>query len=645
MTFRPSGRVVEVAAGTLVSDAAARAGVRLNLPCGGQGRCGRCLVLVEQGQVTRRPSAKLPPALEQQGYALGCQTTIQGDVVVFVPEQEEMERVLVPTSATAEKVARFSDFLVPADAPLRRCYLELVPPSLDDNTADLDRLRRHLVQDCADRGLEGITRSNVDVDLNLVRQMVAALREADWKVTATLEDTLDDGRFRLVDVSAGNREGAAYGVAIDIGTTGNVVQLVDLNSARVIASAQAYNAQISCGEDIISRIIYSRRDGGLQHLQKLVVDTLNGLIEQVAAAGGISPSHIMRATVAGNTTMIQLFLGVDPQPLRLSPYIPAMTHSVPVRAREINLGICPEATVDCLPAVGAYVGGDISAGVLASGMAERDETTLFLDIGTNGELVLGNSEFLICCACSAGPAFEGGGVQHGMRAAAGAIETVWINDRYEPTWRVIGDTAPRGICGSGMISLLSEMLAAGVINRGGRIQRHLPTPRVRVGDHGAEYVVATAEETGQDLEIVLTEVDIENLIRTKAAIFAGVTVLLESVGMSFDELERVLIGGAFGQHLDVEAAVRIGLLPDLPWDRFRFLGNTAVAGAYQCLANREKRRRVEEIGAMMTYLELSADNRFMEAFTAAMFLPHTDASLFPSVQIESTGAAQSGEEV
>ena len=247
-------------------------------------------------------------------------------------------------------------------------------------------------------------------------------------------------------------------------------------------------------------------------------------------------------------------------------------------------------------------------------MAERDETTLFLDIGTNGELVLGNSEFLICCACSPARRSRAAGFSTAC-AAAGAIETVWINDRYEPTWRVIGDTAPRGICGSGMISLLSEMLAAGVINRGGRIQRHLPTPRVRVGDHGAEYVVATAEETGQDLEIVLTEVDIENLIRTKAAIFAGVTVLLESVGMSFDELERVLIGGAFGQHLDVEAAVRIGLLPDLPWDRFRFLGNTAVAGAYQCLANREKRRRVEEIGAMMTYLELSADNRFMEAFT------------------------------
>ncbi|NPV07116.1 MAG: DUF4445 domain-containing protein [Anaerolineae bacterium] len=635
VVFRPSGKVVEVEAGTRVSDAAAEAGVRLNLPCGGQGRCGRCLVLVEHGEISRRPSAKLPPALEQRGYALGCQALVKGDAVIFVPEQEEMERVLVPTGAVSEKVARPADFIVPADPAVRRCYLELVPPSLEDNTADLDRLRRHLNLDC------GATR--VEADLQQVRSLVRTLRGADWKVTATVEDGLEEGSLRLVDVSEGNRASELYGVAIDIGTTGNVVQLVDLNTAKILGAALAYNAQISCGEDVISRIIYSQREGGLRHLQNLVVETLNGLIQQVATGNGILSSQIMRAAVAGNTTMIQLFLGIDPQPVRLSPYIPAMTHSIPVKAREVNLQICPEATVDCLPAVGAYVGADVSAGVLASGMAESEEISLFLDIGTNGELVLGNKEFLVCCACSAGPAFEGGGVRHGMRAAAGAIDTVWINNRYEPTWRVIGDTAPRGICGSGMISLLSEMFAAGVIQRGGRIQRHLPTPRVRVGEHGAEYVVATSRETGQDLEIVITEVDIENLIRTKAAIFAGITVLMDSVGMAFEDLDRVLIGGAFGQHLDVEAAIRIGLLPDLPWDRFSFLGNTAVAGAYQCLANREKRRRVDEIGSMMTYLELSADNRFMEAFTAAMFLPHTNAALFPSVQSELAVPSQTGD--
>jgi uncharacterized 2Fe-2S/4Fe-4S cluster protein (DUF4445 family) len=624
VVFRPSGAVVEVEPGTLISDAARRAGLRLNLPCGGQGRCGRCLVLVEHGNVSARRTAKLPPALEQRGYVLACQAVLKGDAVIFLPEQEEMERVIAPAAAAAEKVASPEIFLVEADPLVHKCYLELTPPTLEDNTSDLERLRRHLSLDCG--------YAPVQADLNLMRRLVQVLRRADWKVTATVEEQQGSAGYRLIDVAPGDRSGRCYGVAVDIGTTSNVVQLVDLRTARVLGTASTYNAQISCGEDVISRIIYARQEGGLQQLQALVVDTLNGLIRQLAAANRIQPTEIVRATVAGNTTMIELFLGIDPQPIRLAPYIPAMTHVVPVRAEEVGLQINPEATVDCLPMVGAYVGGDITAGVLASGMADQEELSLFIDIGTNGEMVLGNREFLICCACSAGPAFEGAGVQHGMRAAPGAVDGVWIDNRYEPTLRVIGNVAPRGICGSGMISLLAEMFAAGIIERGGRIQKHLPTPRVRMGAHGAEYVLAWASEVGQEHDLVITEVDIENIIRTKAAIYAGITVLLESVGTRAEDIQQVFIGGAFGRYIDVDAAIRIGLLPDLPWDRFRFLGNTSVAGAYQCLANKERRRRVDEIGAMMTYLELSADNRFMEAFTAAMFLPHTDLSRFPSVQ-------------
>jgi len=624
VVFRPSGNVVEVEPGTLVSSAAERAGVRLNLPCGGQGRCGRCLVVVEHGNVSQRASAKLPPALAQRGYALACQTVIKGDAIIFVPEQEEMERMVVPAKAVSEKVASSQWFLVDADPLVHRCYVELEPPSLDDNTADLDRLRRHLNASC---GYSGVRTS-----LSFVRQMGRVLRDAEWKVTASVEESTDGNGYRLMDIAEGDREQELYGVAIDIGTTSNVVHLVDMTSGRILGTASAYNAQISCGEDVISRIIYSRREGGLQHLQRLVLDTLNGLIQQLATANRILPSEIMRATVAGNTTMIQLFLAIDPQPIRLEPYIPVMTHAVEVRAGEIGLQINPEASVDCLPMVGAYVGADITAGVLASGMADGQELSLFIDIGTNGEMVLGNSEFLICCACSAGPAFEGSGVRHGMRAAAGAIDSVWINGHYEPTWRVIGDVPPRGICGSGMISLLAEMFVTGIIEKGGRIQRNLPTPRVRIGQHGAEYVVAWASETGLDSDIVLTEVDIENLIRTKAAIYAGINVLVDSVGVSLSDLQRVIIGGAFGQYLDVEKSIQIGLLPDMAWDRFLFLGNTSVAGAYQSLVNRQRRARVNEIGSMMTYLELSADNRFMEAFTAAMFLPHTDVTRFPSVR-------------
>jgi uncharacterized 2Fe-2S/4Fe-4S cluster protein (DUF4445 family) len=338
-------------------------------------------------------------------------------------------------------------------------------------------------------------------------------------------------------------------------------------------------------------------------------------------------------TVAGNTTMMHLFLGLWPQSIRLEPYVPTINHPPPVKARELGLHINPEATVDCLPGVGAYVGADITAGVLSSRMYQMEELTLFIDVGTNGEIVLGNFDWLLSCACSAGPAFEGSGVHSGMRATVGAIEEVWIhNETYEPTYRVIGDVPPRGICGSGMISLLAEMFITGVIDKGGKINRSLDTPRVRVDEHGPEYVIAWAEETrDKRADVVITEVDIANLIRAKAAIYAGFSVLTRSVGLQLAEVEQVLIGGAFGKYINVEKAIQIGLLPDMPWERFKYLGNTSALGAYTALLCPDMRQEVVDIGSKMTYLELSADNAFMDEFTKALFLPHTDLASFPSV--------------
>jgi uncharacterized 2Fe-2S/4Fe-4S cluster protein (DUF4445 family) len=288
--------------------------------------------------------------------------------------------------------------------------------------------------------------------------------------------------------------------------------------------------------------------------------------------------------------------------------------------------------VDCLPGVASYVGADITAGVLSSGMTNSDQVILFLDVGTNGETVLGSSDFLVTCACSAGPAFEGAGVLHGMRATRGAIEEVWINeDSYEPTLRVIGGIKPRGLCGSGLISLLSETFLTGVVDKGGKIKMDLDTPRVRMGDHGSEYVIAWADETGIEEDIVITNVDIDNLLRAKAAIYAGFTVLAESVGYPLEMIEKVLIGGSFGRYINVEKAVQIGLLPDMPWENFDFLGNTSVKGAYLGLIDHRSRQQIREIAAKMTYIELSADNKFYDAFMSALFLPHTDATLFPSV--------------
>jgi uncharacterized 2Fe-2S/4Fe-4S cluster protein (DUF4445 family) len=292
-----------------------------------------------------------------------------------------------------------------------------------------------------------------------------------------------------------------------------------------------------------------------------------------------------------------------------------------------------------MPVVAAYIGADITSGVLASGIYKADKLTLFMDIGTNGEIVLGNADWLMTCACSAGPAFEGSGVGVGMRATSGAIEDVRINSlTLEPTVEVIGDVAPEGICGSGMISVLAEMLVTGVVDRRGKINipfvesKMKERSRARRGDRGGEYVIVWAEDSGTGKDIVLSEVDIDNLIRTKAAIYAGITSMTQKLGISTSDIEEVLIGGAFGQHINVEQAIQIGLLPDLPWDRFKFLGNTSAWGAFMVLLSRHARLETDSIAGKMTYLELIADNTFTNEFTSALFLPHTSMDTFPSVK-------------
>ncbi|MEJ2557508.1 MAG: ASKHA domain-containing protein, partial [Anaerolineae bacterium] len=465
-----------------------------------------------------------------------------------------------------------------------------------------------------------------------------------WTVASVVEmDTWDhpDGPSRLVDLLPPDHTEHLWGAAVDIGTTTVSLYLVDLLTGEVATKAAEYNGQIKRGEDVISRIIYASKNNGLGELQTLVVGTINELLERAARRAKISPSEIYKMTVAGNSTMIHLFLGLPPNSIRLEPFVTTINHPSPVRASELGLNIHPQANVDCLPGVASYVGADISSGVIGSQMCDSSDLTLFLDVGTNGEMVLGDCDWLISCACSAGPAFEGAGVQDGMRATIGAIEEVWINsETYEPTYRVIPNprleaqgqpTPPHGICGSGLISLLSEMFITGVIDKAGNLNFDLGSPRIRPGEHGPEYVVAWGNETEQGRDISITKVDIDNLIRAKGAIYAGFTVLAQSIGIDLAMVERVLIGGSFGQYINIEKAIQIGLLPDLPWEKFHFLGNTSLRGALLALLDREYRQRITEAAQKMTYLELSADNTFYEAFTSALFLPHTDLSQFPSV--------------
>jgi uncharacterized 2Fe-2S/4Fe-4S cluster protein (DUF4445 family) len=642
--FDVAAEPVRVPTGTLLSEAARLAGVEIGQPCGGQGRCGRCTVQVLEGAVRRRSTLRLSAEDVELGYALACQSIVEGDVLIHVPPQEKLERRLT-TDLTVAEVTVPVGYNPDLDQTIRRVPLSLAEPSLEDQTDDLSRFLTALRQQAGFTG--------VSVSLPILQKLGQVLREDDWQVSAILDvRELFDGRALeewLIDVLPGRISGdePLWGAAIDIGTTTVTVWLVDLISGQVRAQASEYNGQIARGEDVISRIVYAGKNGGQKELRELVLKTINSLLETVCKRAGhkeddefiqVKPEEIVKAVVAGNSTMIHLLLGVPATSIRLSPFVTALNQPPLLTGQEVGLAINPLGVVDCLPGVASYVGSDITAGVLSSGVDDTHRITLFMDVGTNGEIVLGSSEWLVTCACSAGPAFEGAGVLNGMRATRGAIEEVWINGQtYEPTYRVIGAgpaaaaVKPSGICGSGLISLLAEMFMTGVVDKAGNLNTHLDTPRIREGEHGLEYVIAWGAETQHGNDISITHTDIDNLLRAKGAIFAGYRVLADSVGVPLEMIEQMLIGGSFGKYINVEKAVQIGLLPDMPWEHFQFLGNTSVRGAYYALLDRRRRERIKEIASRMTYIELSADNSFYDAFMSALFLPHTDLSLFPSV--------------
>ncbi|MEZ4641215.1 MAG: ASKHA domain-containing protein [Chloroflexota bacterium] len=624
VTFDVTEKAVAVPTGTLLTEAARLADVALNQPCGGQGRCGRCAVQVTAGTVRRRSTLRLSAEDVAQGYALACQSVVEEDVAIHVPPQEQLERRLT-TDRTAAEVTIPAGYDPLTAQPIRRLYLTLTPPSMDDQTDDWNRLQRALRQD---GGIE-----SPQISLALLRKMGRILRQDDWRVTAVLHTEPTPSPI-LIDLLPGHVDVPLHGLAIDIGTTTVTVWLVNLLTGQVLAQASEYNRQIQRGEDVISRIIYASKNGGSNEMQELVLSSINTLIERVCQKSAVDnrQSSVVKATITGNSTMIHLLLGISAESIRLSPFVTAVNQPPTLTAAEIGLDIHPAALIDCIPGVASYVGADISAGVLSSSMDDSDITSLFMDVGTNGEIVLGSHDWLVTCACSAGPAFEGAGVLDGMRATRGAIEEIWINnDTYEPAYRVIGEVKPRGLCGSGLISLLAEMFLTGIVDKGGNVNLTLPTTRTRLGEHGPEYVIAWGSETQSGKDIVITRVDIDNLLRAKAAIYAGFSVLATSIGFPLEAIERVLIGGSFGKYINVEKAVQIGLLPDLPWEQFHFLGNTSVLGAYLALIDQQARARIADIAGRMTYVELSADNSFYEAFTSALFLPHTDLHRFPSV--------------
>jgi uncharacterized 2Fe-2S/4Fe-4S cluster protein (DUF4445 family) len=621
VTFQPDARSVSVAAGATLLDAAAAAGIPLNSVCGGRGICQRCRMQVLSGAL------EVDAAGRVNGAVLGCLARVRGDVVIEVPAASriEGEQILtgaergigpfLPVPEEAMGLPRAAAFFVPS--PLAFALpLELSAPTLHDCVSDVQRLTRELRRQ---RNIREVT-----IPLAVLRDIPRAVREGEWVVTALL--TRANGSYEVIAVHPGVRP-RAYGVAVDVGTTTVVVHLVDLTSGATLGAAAALNRQIALGDDVISRIIRAGEPGGLERLRTAALETANLLIGGLARTHGVARDEIIGAVCAGNTTMVHLLLGLPPAEIRREPYIPVATSSLSYHADDVGLRIHPGALVTTVPGVSSYVGGDITADVLAAGMDGTEELSMLIDVGTNGETVIGGQDFLVCCACSAGPAFEGGGITWGMRAAKGAIQRVEVTPEGTLAWRTIGAARPRGLCGSGLVDLLAELLRAGYMDRGGRLRPDAPV--VREGPDGLEVLVVPAAEAAAGTDIVLTAADIENLLRAKAAVYAGAALLARRLGVALQDIRRVYVAGGFGTYLDIQKAILIGLLPDVPPERVTFIGNGSVAGAKMTLLSYEVWRRAIEVAQKMTYRELSTDPAFMEEYVSAMFLPHTDCARFP----------------
>ena len=629
--FYPANVCLEVPKGENLLRAAMEADVHINASCGGEGYCGKCRVIIEKGRVTQKLQAKLTEEEAKQGYALACNSTVDSDLDVRVPIESQLgdKKVLerrppIPlkgyTLSAKDWAGRLPQWEL--NPPTTKIHLLLDKPTIEDNLSDGERIKRELSR------LVGY--KDVVIDYPMLQALPGLIRASSFDVTVTV---LDRGQeIRAVRLEKGDTSPRQAAIAIDLGTTTISAQLVDLQTGEIIAEAADYNGQITYGEDIITRIIYSTRATGLAMLQSAAVKVIWNLVQQLVEQTGTEFCSITHLCVSGNTVMTHLLLGIDPRYIRVDPYIPVATHFPWIKASNIGIRIASGVYLRCAPCVASYVGGDIVAGVLASGMFNSGKLTLYIDIGTNGEMCLGNKDWLLSCSCSAGPAFEGAGVKHGMRATRGAIEQVRINEAtYEPMIITIGKRRPIGICGSGLIDVLAELFLAGIIDERGKVNVELETPRTRQGESGGEYVLAWADESGTNRDIAITDVDIDNLMRAKAAIFAGINILLEEVSMDFDQVEEILIAGAFGRYLEIDKAIVIGILPDVDTDKIKFVGNGSLLGSYLMALSKNMIAEADKIANMMTYLELSTNPHFMDQYISALFLPHTRVEDFPTV--------------
>ena len=634
VTFQIQGAnpvTIDCNAGDNLLELARRANVAIDAPCSGNGSCGKCRVQLVEGELESIQSRHISDEEYEAGWRLSCNSRIVGDCTVFVPDiaSAYQSRMKTADLSSPKEIAIFQECQeqlkesgIHFENSFLAVQLDLAAPTLEDTMPDNERLT-WAIEDAL-----GV--SHVEIPFCVMVQLAATLREENFSVCVKgyrKEDT-----FCCMEI-CGKDDTAIVGAAIDIGTTTVTMVLTDLATGKILAKGSSGNGQIRYGADVINRIIEQGHPGGRVKLQKAIIkETLNPILGNLCKSAGITKRDILRLAVGANTTMNHLFVGVDAESVRMEPYVPSFFSWEGMRAGDVNLLANPVAPVLIAPNIGSYVGGDITAGTLASGIWDKDEMSLFIDLGTNGEIVFGNRDFLMSCACSAGPAFEGGDISCGMRATDGAVEACTIDKAtMEPTLSIVGDEGQKavGICGSGIIDIISELFRTGIINAKGLFVRE--GSRVKRDSHGmGRFVLAHAEESETGREISINEVDIDNFIRAKGAIFSAIDTLLKSVDMTVDMIDSVYVAGGIGSGINMKNAVNIGMFPDVDLSKFHYIGNSSLSGAYAMVVSDEAAAKTAEVAANMTYLELSTYPGYMDSFVAACFLPHTDARLFPN---------------
>ena len=623
-------------AGDNLLEVARSANVAIDAPCSGNGACGKCRVQLKSGELESKKTLHISDEEYQAGWRLSCCSKISADVNVLVPDiaSAYKSRMKVADLSSKEEIAIFEN--AKSDIQLAgielKNSLEVVDvlmdvPSLDDTMPDNERLTRAL------RKYLNINR--VRIPYVVLKKLPDVLRENNFAVKCVIRATSDD--MYVYDIFGKDEDVVIGGLAIDIGTTTVSAVLINMENGEILAKSSAGNGQIRFGADVINRIVESQKPGGQKKLQDAVIkETINPMIHEMCKSAKFPKDHIYRMCVASNTTMNHLFAGINADPLRTEPYIPAFFKTNSLFASDVGVDINKDAHIIMAPNIGSYVGGDITAGTLVSQIWNRPEFSLFIDLGTNGELVFGNSDFMMSCACSAGPAFEGGDISCGMRATDGAIEACTIDkETMEPTYKIVGDpgTKPVGLCGSGIIDVISELYICGIINPKGKFIRE--GKRIKHDKYGmGSYILAFEEEAGSVKDVEITEVDIDNFIRAKGAIFSAIRTMLTSLDFDVSMIDEVYVAGGIGSGINMQNAVNIGMFPDIPIEKFHYIGNSSLTGAYLMLLSTPAEKKTYELAANMTYMELSTVPIYMDEFVGACFIPHTDTSMFPTVMEE-----------